>query len=105
MTWLVVISVLFWLGAWAVNEWLSRQTYSNPVLQRSVNLAIPILFGVAILVLWEGITRGLNVPTVLLPPPTMIWDRIVNSLTMVPAFIFLTEISVSKYFPNFSEST
>ena len=62
MTWLVVISVLFWLGAWAVNEWLSRQTFSNPVLQRSVNLAIPILFGVAILVLWEGITRGLNVP-------------------------------------------
>ena len=34
-------------------------------------MAIPLLFGVAILVLWEGITRGLNVPTVLLPPPTM----------------------------------
>ncbi|RKF05549.1 ABC transporter permease [Oceaniradius stylonematis] len=45
-----------------------------------VNLAIPVLFGAAILALWEGITRGFGVPTVILPPPSMIWERIISSV-------------------------
>jgi hypothetical protein len=39
----------------------------------------PVLFGATLLALWEGITRGFNVPSVLLPPPSMIWERITNS--------------------------
>ncbi len=83
MSWLVVFAVVFWLAAWAVNEWLSRRTFASHALQSAVNLLIPLLFGVAILVLWEGLTRGLNVPTVLLPPPSMIWERIINSLPIL----------------------
>ena len=33
--------------------------------------------------LWEGIVRGLEVPSVLLPPPSMIWERITNSLPIL----------------------
>jgi NitT/TauT family transport system permease protein len=83
MIWLVVLAVLFWLGTWALNEWLSRQKFANNMLQRTVNLLIPLLFGVSILVLWEGFTRGLDVPRVLLPPPSMIWERILNSLPIL----------------------
>ena len=83
MIWLLVLAVLFWLGTWALNEWLSRRKFANPMQQRTVNLLIPLLFGVAILVLWEGFTRGLDVPRVLLPPPSMIWERIVNSLPIL----------------------
>jgi NitT/TauT family transport system permease protein len=40
-----------------------------------------VLFGATLLVLWEGITRGLDVPQVLMPPPSMIWERITGSST------------------------
>jgi NitT/TauT family transport system permease protein len=83
MIWLLVAAVLFWLGAWGLNEWLSRREFANALLQKCVNLLIPLLFGIALLVLWEGFTRGLDVPRVLLPPPTMIWERIGNSLPIL----------------------
>ncbi len=83
MSWLVVFAVMFWLATWAVNEWLSRRTFASHSVQKTVNLLIPLLFGVAVLVLWEGITRGLEVPRVLLPPPSMIWERILNSLPIL----------------------
>ena len=36
-----------------------------------------------LIVLWEGITRGFNVPSVLLPAPSMIWDRITASVDIL----------------------
>ncbi|MBV6650004.1 MAG: ABC transporter permease, partial [Hoeflea sp.] len=44
-----------------------------------VNILIPVLFGAALIALWEGVTRGFNVPSVLLPAPSMIWGRILTS--------------------------
>jgi NitT/TauT family transport system permease protein len=38
-----------------------------------------VLFGAALIALWEGVTRGFNVPSVLLPAPSMIWGRILSS--------------------------
>jgi NitT/TauT family transport system permease protein len=73
-------AIAFWLAAWATNEWLVRRKFRNPSANRVVRLAVPILFGVSILVLWEGIVRGFNVPSVLLPPPSMIWTRLINSV-------------------------
>jgi NitT/TauT family transport system permease protein len=73
------VAVAIWLGAWLINTLLSRLRPNSRPLATVINLLIPFLFGVAILALWEGITRGFNVPTVLLPPPSMIWERITNS--------------------------
>lgn len=75
---LIVGAVAFWLAAWAVNEWLVR-VKTTGVAARAVDLVIPILFGASLLVLWEGLTRGFNVPQVLLPPPSVIWARIISS--------------------------
>ena len=40
---------------------------------------MPAIFGLSLLVLWEGVTRGADIPTVLLPPPSMIGERFAAS--------------------------
>ncbi|KQS88564.1 MULTISPECIES: ABC transporter permease [unclassified Rhizobium] len=77
---LVFGAIAFWLVAWAINEWLVRQTFRDRLANRAVRLVVPLLFGISILVLWEGLVRGLNVPFVLLPPPSAIGVRLVNSV-------------------------
>ena len=80
---LLIGAVAFWLFAWATNEWLVRRTFKNRPAARAARLAVPLLFGVTILVFWEGIVRGLEVPSVLLPPPSMIWTRLINSVPIL----------------------
>jgi NitT/TauT family transport system permease protein len=53
-------------------------------------LIVPTLFGVWILILWEGITRGAGIPFVLLPPPTSIAARFANSLPILGADLVQT---------------
>ncbi|MEM1040285.1 MAG: ABC transporter permease [Pseudomonadota bacterium] len=77
---LVILSIAFWLAMWWLNHRLAAiDTGQNSVLRWSIDLGVPLIFGITLLVLWEGITRGLDVPRVLLPPPSMIWERILNS--------------------------
>ena len=71
-------AVAIWLGAWGVNVWLVR--WSG---QAWVRLAIPALFGLAVLVLWEGIVRGLQVPEVVLPAPSVIAAAIAANLPVL----------------------
>lgn len=77
---LVIGAVVFWIVAWAVNEWLVRLKLANPLAARARSIAVPLLFGAAVLVLWEGMVRGFSVPAVLLPPPSAIWARLVSSV-------------------------
>ncbi|KOF21120.1 ABC transporter permease [Ensifer adhaerens] len=82
---ILVSAIVFWLAAWAVNEWLVRQRFEGDAANRAARFAVPILFGVTLLVLWEGIVRGFSVPSVLLPAPSMIWQRLINSLPTLAA--------------------
>jgi NitT/TauT family transport system permease protein len=66
MTWLSG-AVLFWLAAWAANVALARHAP-----HRLARTLVPILFGVAVILLWEGVVRGLGVPEVILPAPSVI---------------------------------
>lgn len=76
---LVLGAVAFWLIAWAINEWLVRLK-ARGTAARAINFIVPLLFGAALLVLWEGLVRGFSVPSVLLPPPSAIWARITSSV-------------------------
>jgi NitT/TauT family transport system permease protein len=78
-------AIVFWLAAWAFNEWLVRQQFASDAANNAARLAVPLLFGITILVLWEGIVRGFAVPSVLLPAPSMIWQRLINSLPTLAA--------------------
>ena len=81
---LVVAALLFWLGAWWLNQRLvAIDTGQNQTMAQIINLAVPLIFGITIFVIWELVVRGLEVPTVLLPPPSMIWERIINSLPIL----------------------
>lgn len=87
---LVFGAVAFWIAAWLVNTWLARLHPANRSVGRLINLTIPVLFGITLLVIWEGMTRGFNIPSVLLPAPSMIWDRIAASVDILWADFYQT---------------
>ncbi len=62
----ILAAIAFWLAAWATNVALSRSRMG------AARTLTPAIFGAAILVLWEGIVRGLGVPEVILPPPSVV---------------------------------
>lgn len=68
MTWLIG-ALIFWIAAWALNTRLANSSLSNTLALR---IAIPLLFGFTLLVLWEGLVRGLGVSQVILPAPSQI---------------------------------
>ncbi|RDL50545.1 putative aliphatic sulfonates transport permease protein SsuC [Ensifer sp. M14] len=82
---ILVGAIVFWLAAWAFNEWLVRQRFQSEAANRAAHFAVPVLFGITLLVLWEGIVRGFSVPSVLLPAPSMIWLRLINSVPTLAA--------------------
>ena len=73
----ILIAIGFWLVAWGINAWLAGSRYSG---RRAVRIAIPGLFGLAILVLWQGVVTGLAVHEVILPAPSRIGGAIVANL-------------------------
>ncbi len=79
----ITAALVFWLFAWALNEFLSRREFGNGFIQKSVNLFIPLLFGITLLVLWEGLVRGFNVSQILLPAPSLIWAKLSQSSSIL----------------------
>lgn len=74
--------VIFAIAAWAIGWWINmRLARGRPVRWRS--LAAPIVFGVTLIAIWEGIVRGLEISPVLLPPPTAIAARFGASLDIL----------------------
>ncbi|VVT25136.1 ABC transporter permease [Rhizobium sp. EC-SD404] len=76
----IAFALVVWLGCWAANEYLVRVETRKASTRRAIDLVVPLLFGVSLLALWEGLVRGFNVPPVLLPPPSAIWVQITNSV-------------------------
>ncbi|WP_069298852.1 ABC transporter permease [Neptunicoccus sediminis] len=66
MIWIVSVLV-FWGAAWWVNVILTAQKPN-----RFNSFAVPALFGITLLLLWEGMVRGFGINPVLLPPPSAI---------------------------------
>ncbi|WP_120497632.1 ABC transporter permease [Kiloniella sp. EL199] len=75
--WCLVVSS--WLMAWLLVDQLSAKRTKTPTAKRFYSIVVPVLFGVWLLLLWELVVRGLQIPTVLLPPPSMIGARFMAS--------------------------
>lgn len=76
MSWLVVA-----LGAWALGWWVNgRLARSSLARTKGGKLAVPVIFGLTILILWEGLVRGLGVSPVILPPPSAVAAKFATSL-------------------------
>jgi NitT/TauT family transport system permease protein len=76
MSW-VILACAFWALAYGVNVWLSESRWRG---LRAVKLAVPVIFGITVLVVWEGLVRGLEVPGVILPPPSAIAVKFAGAL-------------------------
>lgn len=74
-----------WLLGWRCITVLAEIEPLSQTTATILRLLIPAIFGAWILILWEAVTRGAGVPFILLPPPSAIWDRIVNSLPILAA--------------------
>ena len=75
-----ILALALWLGLWALNVWLATGPLSNRIWAR---MAVPLLFGITILILWEIAVRALQVPLVILPPPSQIGARFAESLPLL----------------------
>ena len=74
MGWLA-IGLLAWLGGWAINIRLAALPKS-----RLTGLAIPVIFGLSLVVIWESMVWGFDVSPILLPAPSAISVKFVGSL-------------------------
>jgi NitT/TauT family transport system permease protein len=86
-------AIVAWLMLWQANRHWSAVPERAPTLfARASGIGIPFLFGFTLLFLWEVICLGLKVPTVLLPPPSMIGARLMASLPVLGADFVQTVI-------------
>lgn len=77
---LVGFAIALWIGAWALNVRLAN---GPAAATPAVRLFVPALFGMTILTVWELVVRGLGVPLVILPAPSVIAARLVASLPVL----------------------
>jgi NitT/TauT family transport system permease protein len=82
---LAIEIVAVWLGAWALVERLTAWRPASAGLARLADAAVPVVFGAFLFVLWEVVTIGWGVPSVLLPAPSAIALRFVSSLPTLGA--------------------
>lgn len=75
MIWLG-FSLVFWVAAWMLNIRLANSAYSKSL---AVRIVVPLMFGATLLVLWEGIVRGLNVSPIILPAPSLVAQTLAGS--------------------------
>ena len=63
-------------AGWGLNVRLANGPHSGT---RAVQLAVPAVFGLTLLLVWELVVRGLEVPLVILPAPSVIAARFASS--------------------------
>jgi NitT/TauT family transport system permease protein len=72
-----------WLMAWRCVTLFSGIQGRTPLARAFLRVAIPAIFGLWILILWEAATRGAGIPFILLPPPSAIGLRIAQSVPIL----------------------
>lgn len=77
MKW-VLLAFLFWVVMCTINVRLA-----NGPQTRLTKVLVPTLFGVTLLILWEGLVWGLSISPILLPPPSSIALRFSTSLPIL----------------------
>jgi NitT/TauT family transport system permease protein len=81
--WAMVLAV--WLGSALCVIQLASIRPRDGASRRTLNLAIPLLFGAVVFYLWEVLVRGFGVPPVLMPSPSAAAVRFASSLPTLGA--------------------
>ncbi|SNY92969.1 NitT/TauT family transport system permease protein [Cohaesibacter sp. ES.047] len=82
-----ILAFAVWIGACILNVYLSKSKANKTLL---VRFLVPFIFGVTVLICWELLVRGLEVPSVILPPPSDIGVKISTSTDILLADFFQT---------------
>ncbi len=59
-------------------------------MSRVVRIAAPILFGIALLVVWEMLVRTLEIRVFVLPAPSVIWESLVENFPSLMGSLWVT---------------
>ncbi|MCX7300452.1 MAG: ABC transporter permease [Rhodobacterales bacterium] len=76
----IAVALIVWIAAWMLNAQLANGPSSDST---AVRLLVPAIFGVTLIVIWELVVRGLNVPPVILPAPSQIGATFVTMLPIL----------------------
>ena len=80
----IIAAIAIWLGSWGLNEYLVRlkpaECRRPPARSTS---PVPAIFGICLLALWELLARGLRIPEILLPAPSVILVAALGSLPIL----------------------
>lgn len=74
----LVAAGALWLAGWALNIWLSGRADS-----RAVRVAVPLVFGLTLIAIWEAVVRGLGVSPVILPAPSTVAQTFAQSTDLL----------------------
>ena len=77
MSWIITA-----IGAWALG-WRINARMARAPGTRATRLAVPVIFGLTVIIIWECFVRGLAISPVLLPPPSMIATRFAASMAIL----------------------
>jgi NitT/TauT family transport system permease protein len=79
-----MILVFCAFGVWILGWWLNSRLASGPYADtRVVRFLAPMIFGATVILIWELLVNGLEVSLVILPAPSVIWDRFWDSLPIL----------------------
>ncbi|MDW3223053.1 MAG: ABC transporter permease [Paracoccaceae bacterium] len=74
--------LFFAFGIWALGWWANTRLAALP-RTRVTALAVPVIFGLTLIAVWEGIVRGFEISAILLPAPSMIAVRFAASTAIL----------------------
>ena len=76
----VIIAIIIWALAWLINIKLAKGKLAT---HKGIKLLVPTIFGATVIFVWEMIVRGLEVPLVILPPPSMVLQTASENLPIL----------------------
>ena len=72
--------LLVWGGLWGLNAILTGGGWHR---LRAVQIAVPLVFGATILLIWQMVVRTYDVPAVILPAPSDIWTTFIGEIPVL----------------------
>ncbi len=75
MTWMIA-ALLFWALAWGLNLRLAASPFAY---SPTIKVFVALLFGVTLLVLWEAAVHATGIASVILPPPSEILRKFIDT--------------------------
>jgi NitT/TauT family transport system permease protein len=82
---LAIAVIVAWAALWYANVLWSRSQSLPNMLANLAGKGVPLVFGLTLVFLWEVACIGLNVPSVLLPAPSLILHKLLSSLPQLGA--------------------